>query len=252
MEADELLSEKPIGLGDVEPGIAFIDSMLRKWGTPMNFRSEFEAEFIDDEDAALPWDWLIACVDSERTYDYLDFDKPQEGVFYGGVDFGKKMSRSVITVGRSEKFNGRMVTNLVYCKMFDLNTPYGVVLAHMKVLSERWRTFARWNVDQTGVGESIIEDIAKIGLRRVEGILLSAPKEKEIVGVARQNYLDLKVLLPYDQWLLQELNRQRVELGKVKGDEHYPKPEQGNDVFWSHNLMLFAARESQRTGAVAV
>lgn len=248
-EADDKLELHPIELHDKEGGIAFIDGVLKKWGTPMNFRSEFEAEFIDDEDAALPWQWLINCVDVNRTYDYLPFESMQEGVFYGGVDFGKKVNNSVVVVGRIENHNGQRVVNVVHTKVFDLNTPYGVVIAYMRVLNERWHV-RQWLCDQTGVGESVMEDVHKV-MRNAEGILLSAPKEKEVVQQVRQAYLDLRMRIPYDQWLLQELNRQRVELGKVKGEEHYPKPPQGNDVFWAHNLMVFCARE-QRSGVAAV
>ncbi len=248
MEAQ--LAKHPNALSDAEVGIMLIDKVLKEFGTPTLFRSEFEAEFIEDEDAALPYDWLVACIDSDRSYDWLPFERPAEGVFYGGIDFGKKMSHSVITVGRVEQHNGARVVNLVHSKVFDFDTPYGVVLGYAKVLNERWHTFAKWLGDQTGVGEYIIEDGKKL-VRTLEGVTLSSPMEHEVISYVRQQYLDHKVLLPYDQWLLEELNRQRIELTK-EGKEKYPKPQAGNDVFWSHNLCLYAARQEKRGGAAAV
>jgi len=53
---------------------------------------------------------------------------------------------------------------------FPLETSYGAVIGYMKRLQDDWRTVRSIYADKTGVGDYIVEDVERSGLRNVVGV----------------------------------------------------------------------------------
>jgi phage FluMu gp28-like protein len=163
-----------------------------------------------------------------------------KGPFWIGVDLGKKVDFSVIAVVTKESD----LVRLVYYKRWPLETPYSTVIGSIKIISERLRNVQRILVDQTGVGEYIVEDMKKGRLRNVEGVMLSLPMKQEILGHLKQLMQDQRFTYPFDVDLTTELNVERFELTKT-GQIMLSHPEgTHDDILWAVALAVYATRQA--------
>jgi hypothetical protein len=209
------------------------------------FMREYEAEFVEDADSYLPQDLIARCTDPDLEYwSFEDIVRGRE--LYGGLDLGKKMDHSVYVV--VEKIDEEL--KLRHLKHFPLETSYASIIGYVKITSERWQTLYRVSVDQSGVGEYIVEDMVRAGIPNVEGITLTMPKKEEILSYLKQQMLQTKLKIPYDQELIAELNIEKYELTK-DGHIRFSHPEgTHDDRLWALALAAYASR-TKSTGVVA-
>jgi phage FluMu gp28-like protein len=166
------------------------------------------------------------------------------GPYYLGVDLGKKVDFSVIAVATK---HGDQV-RLVYYKRWPLETPYASVIGSVKVISEKLHNVVKILVDQTGVGDYIVEDMKNSGLRNVEGVMLSLPVKQEILGHLKQLMQNQLFTYPFDVDLSGELNVERFELTKT-GQIQFSHPEgTHDDILWAVALAVYASRMPDTTG----
>jgi phage FluMu gp28-like protein len=159
------------------------------------------------------------------------------GEFFAGVDLAKKEDFSVVAVLRKDEDAFR----LVHLNVFPQGTEYVGVINYLKALSERLMTIHRFLVDQTGVGEAVLEQ-AKKTVPNVEGVVLTAPSKQEILGYLKLMMQEKRVLFPYELDFLQELNVERFELTK-SGQIQFSHPGgTHDDRFWAFALAVFATK----------
>ncbi|MDH5363513.1 MAG: terminase family protein [Aigarchaeota archaeon] len=245
-------------------------------GDPARWKREMLCEWTEDLNVWLPTSLITLAQDS--TLDYLSAAAPLKGEFYIGVDFGKHVDFSVVAV--IEKLNGHLY--LRHCHQFPLETSYGAVIGYMKRLQDNSRNVWAVYADKTGVGDYIVEDMERGGLRNVTGInFTDASKESMATCLKEQmrraacptcgwmGYVDtlegewrttcpkgcrteegadakLRSLLhiPYDPDLYHELNVERFELGKT-GKILFNHPEgTHDDRFWAVALAVYAAEQA--------
>jgi hypothetical protein len=162
------------------------------------------------------------------------------GDFYAGVDLAKKEDFSVIAILRRDPDAFR----LIHLKVFPQGTEYVAVTNYMKALGERLKTIHKFLVDQTGVGEAVLEEARKTlrGIADVEGVVLTAPAKQEILGYLKLMMQEKRVLFPYELDFLQELNVERFELSK-SGQILFSHPSgTHDDRFWAFALAVFATK----------
>jgi phage FluMu gp28-like protein len=165
------------------------------------------------------------------------------GDFYAGVDLAKKEDFSVVAVLRKDEDAFR----LIHLNVFPQGTEYVGVINYLKALSERLKTVHRFLLDQTGVGEAVVEQ-AKKTVPNLEGVILSAPAKQEILGYLKLMMQEKRVLFPYELDLLQELNVERFELTK-SGQIQFSHPSgTHDDRFWAFALAVYASRVPDTTG----
>ena len=165
------------------------------------------------------------------------------GIFYAGVDLAKKEDFSVVAVIRRDEDALR----LIHLNVFPQGTEYVGVINYLKALSERLRTIHRFLLDQTGVGEAVVEQ-AKKTVPNLEGIVLTAPSKQEILGYLKLMMQEKRVLFPYELDFLQELNVERFELTKA-GQIQFSHPDgTHDDRFWAFALAVFASRTPDLRG----
>jgi len=233
--------------GPVEEGLIpteFIEVQRRSISSE-RFMREYEAEFVEDADSYLPQDLIARCTDPDLEYwSFEDVVRGRE--LYGGLDLGKKQDHSVYAV--VEKIDDEL--KLRHLKHFPLETSYASIIGYVKITSERWQTLYRVSVDQSGVGEYIVEDMVRAGIPNVEGITLTMPKKEEILSYLKQQMLQTKLKIPYDQELIAELNIEKYELTK-DGHIRFSHPEgTHDDRLWALALAAYASR-TKSTGVVA-
>lgn len=169
---------------------------------------------------------------------------------------------------------------LVHMKQFPLGTAYASVIGYIKVLCEKLQGVSRILVDQTGVGEYIVEDMISGGISGVEGVVLTVPKKQEVLGNLKSametghcvkcgrsypSVLETKqcvecrdpegkpvpvrplLAVPYDPDLIAELNVERFELTK-SGQVQFSHPDgTHDDRLWALALAVYAARTAEVT-----
>ena len=59
---------------------------------------------------------------------------------------------------------------LCHLNRFALDTPYGTVIGYLRRLQDNWDRLASIYADQTGVGDYIVEDMKRSGIRNVTGV----------------------------------------------------------------------------------
>jgi len=162
---------------------------------------------------------------------------PTEEHFYAGVDLAKKGDFSVVAVLRKDEDAFR----LVHLNLFPQGTEYVGVINYLKALSERLKMIHRFLLDQTGVGEAVLEQ-AKDTVPNIEGVILTAPGKQEILGYLKLMMQEKRVLFPYELDFLQELNVERFELTK-SGQIQFSHPSgTHDDRFWAFALAVYATR----------
>jgi phage FluMu gp28-like protein len=136
---------------------------------------------------------------------------------------------------------------LVYYKRWPLETPYASVIGSIKVISQKLGGVVKILVDQTGVGEYIVEDMKSSGLRNVEGVTLTLPVKQEILGHLKQLMQNRLFTYPFDVDLSGELNVERFELTKT-GQVQFSHPEgTHDDILWAVALAVYASRQPDTT-----
>lgn len=159
------------------------------------------------------------------------------GNFYAGVDLAKKEDFTVVAVLRKDPDAFR----LIHLKIFPQGTEYVGIISYLKALSERLKTIHKFLLDQTGVGEAVVEQ-AKKTVPNLEGIVLTAPSKQEILGYLKLIMQEKRVLFPYELDFLQELNVERFELTK-SGQIQFSHPSgTHDDRFWAFALAVFATK----------
>jgi len=159
------------------------------------------------------------------------------GSFYAGVDLAKKEDFSVVAVLIRDEDAFR----LIHLNVFPQGTEYVGVINYLKALSERLRTIHRFLVDQTGVGEAVLEQAQKT-VPNVEGVALTALQKQDILGYLKLTMQERRVLFPYELDFLQELNVERFELSK-SGQIIFSHPDgTHDDRLWAFALAVFATK----------
>ncbi|MCJ7572898.1 terminase family protein [Candidatus Bathyarchaeota archaeon] len=262
--------------GPLSPDIVeMIEKQLA--GDPARWRREMLCEWTEDLNVWLPTSLITLSQDS--ALEYLDATEPARGEFYIGVDFGKHQDYSVVAV-LNKRVNH---LHLIHCHQFALETSYGAVIGYIKRLQDNWKNIRAVYADKTGVGDYIVEDMQRGGLRNVEGINFTETSKEEMATCLKEqmrsavcprcgwtgyvdtlegewrttcpqgcrsgegNPVNLRPLLhvPYDGELFHELNAERFELGKT-GKILFNHPEgTHDDRFWAVALAVYAAEQAK-------
>jgi hypothetical protein len=241
-------------------------------GDPSRWKREMLCEWTEDTNTWLTTSLIALAQDHELELVKKLDDKVIKGNLYIGVDFGKHLDHSVVAV--LDVRGGHKY--LIHLKQFPLETPYGSVIGYMKLIQDHWQTVRAIYADKTGVGEYVVEDMLKGGLRNVEGINFTDTSKEAMATALKESMLKAECLkcgwtgyiedggewrttcpkgcrdeettvpirpelhLPYDIDLFNELNVERFELSKT-GKLLFRHPEgTHDDRFWALALAVYA------------
>ena len=222
----------------------FLDEMRHNM-TKEAFLMEYEAEFVEALNSYFPQDLIRKCVElaqklSVDLYGSLEAPFPS-GDYYAGVDFGKLADYSVIMVLKREGD----VLKLVYMHQFPLETPYTQVIGHL-VRAHQKLKFRKVLVDQTGVGEPVLEEIRNQGLGNVEGVKFTIQTKEELLSSLKIIMEQSRLAIPYQRQLCTQINEQQYAYSK-SGHLQFSHPANTHDdMLWALALSVYAAREPPR------
>ncbi len=228
------------------------------------FQREYECRWTIDTDSWLTMDLINCCLDPDL--DFWNFeDKHTDAELYAGLDLGKKVDYSVLTV--LERKAEHLYVRLV--KVWPLETAYSSIVGYIKVLSERWKTIFRICVDITGQ-EAAAEMFERAGIPGYEGVkftqgikesmatLLKQEMQKGLEKDAAGKWAGTSMFhIPYpeDKKLVREivaqLNAEKFEHTPQGRIRFYHPENTHDDIFWSMALACWAARrEASSTGGI--
>jgi phage FluMu gp28-like protein len=209
------------------------------------FLMEYEAEFVEALNSYFPQDLIRKCVELAQKlgvelYGSLEAAFPS-GDYYAGVDFGKLQDYSVITVLKREGD----ILKLVYMYQFPLETPYSQVIGHLVRAHQKFK-FRKVLVDQTGVGEPVLEEIRNQGLGNVEGLKFTVQTKEELLSNLKIAMEQNRLAIPYHRQLCTQINEQQYAYSK-SGHLQFSHPENSHDdMLWSLALSCMAGKELPR------
>jgi phage FluMu gp28-like protein len=166
---------------------------------------EYELKYLDEASAWLPYE-LISTVEDEGAG--LGRDSYQGGVCYVGRDIGRRVDLHVITVLEE----------------------VGDVLWERERIEQKRKTFAEMDeafddvmefyrvgracIDQTGMGEKVVEDAQRRYGSRVEGVLFTASSKLVMASQGKERFEDRTVRIPMgDQPYRADLHKLRKVAG---------------------------------------
>jgi len=187
------------------------------------YKMEFEAEFAEAQNCFFSQDLIRECIDPNlELIANLETTIPS-GEYFGGCDFGKLEDYSVIVVLKRE---GDLL-KLAYLYEFPLNTPYMNVIGHLARANQKFK-FQKLLVDQTGVGEIVLEELKEQGVQNVEGITFTAQAKEAILTALKLVMEQHRLKMPYNRRLSQQLNEQQYAYNKA-GYLTFSHPEENHD-----------------------
>jgi len=107
-------------------------------------------------------------------------------------------------------------------------------------------------VDQTGVGEPVLEEIRNQGLRNVEGVKFTVETKEELLTSLKIAMEQNRLAIPYHRQLCEQINEQRYEYSK-SGHLQFSHPKNSHDdMLWALSLSCSASTQSPPPGKGAV
>ncbi|MEM3386293.1 MAG: terminase large subunit [Nitrososphaerales archaeon] len=195
----------------------------------VRYRQEYEAQFIDDESTYFPIDLLRGCLG----------DAPQLniGELYGGYDPGGKDSAAAFVVVRC-------VDKYLYVvhSVSKRNISYTQFTAEIADYHKA-NNLTKLSMDQTGLGNPIIEHCKELGLP-VEGVTLTAKMKQEILSELRLQMEKRRLIIPYDTALINALNSITYTRSRIGGYLFDKKSGCTDDLAYALALACWGAKQS--------
>ena len=217
-----------------------------------SWKREMEAQWAEDDDVWLPQSLIVKCIGTIKTcgkdLSLWNDEVGCSGLLYAGLDLGKYHDYSVLCV--VDQVDAKIL--LRFLKIWRTATPYGSVIGYVKMLQDRWGGFGKIKVDQTGIGEYVVEDMKKGGIQNVEGVFFSPQRKQEMASQLKEGMMSEQYFFPHFSWekpypsdYVTELNRERFQLNK-DGTFAFSHPTgTHDDTFWATALAVSGVTRSQ-------
>ena len=209
------------------------------------FRVEYLAEFVEAASCFFSQDLIRGCVDPDLEFMQSLEEPVSAGEYYAGVDFGKLGDYSVVSVLSREKD----LLNLVYLYEFPLGTPYSNVIGHIVRANSKF-VFGKVLVDQTGVGEPVLEELKAMDVENVEGLTFTVKTKEELLTCLKLNMEQKRLKMPYHPRLFGQINQQQYEYSKSGHLSFTHSKGSHDDQLWSLALSCYAATVGREAASV--
>ncbi len=188
-----------------------IDALRAALGDEDAWAQEFELQFLDEASAWLPYE-LISSVEDEGAGNPAFY---RGGPCFIGNDIARRNDLWVAWVLE-------LVGDVLWTREIVTlkNTTFAQQDATLDQLMARYRV-VRLVMDQTGMGEKPVEDAQRrYGAARVEGVVMSAPRQLDLATAAKDAFEDRRLRIPAgDVTLRADLHKLR----KVTGPTGAPR-----------------------------
>jgi phage FluMu gp28-like protein len=207
--------------------------------TELEFKQEYEGEFIEEADVYLTTDLIGKCIDYEL--ELSDRGDPKK-CYIAGIDFAKKHDETVVVLLELED-EVLIVRHISAWSHMDYSNQIGRIAE----LSGNFRIIGG-AADQTGVGEAIIEDLQR-AVPAIKGFRFTQQTKIELAYILRTALEQERLHLPNNRKLILQLNALHYTMSKA-GNLLFESPEgqhTHDDYLWALALAVHAARTTDRS-----
>ena len=198
------------------------------------YAREYLAEFVDDSNAYFPMTLIRSCISDE----ILGID----GELFAGYDPGGKKSYAAFVLVR--RIDDKLYMVYKKCEKGKSYAGFNVELADLY----RKNSFSMF-VDETGLGNPIVEHLKELGME-VNGIQLTNRKKEELLSNLKILMETKKLALPYDEELFNSLNAIEYKRNRVGNFIFEKKQHSHDDLAYALALACLAAREYGVRGVI--
>jgi hypothetical protein len=201
----------------------------------LRYQQEYEAQFVDDINAYYPMTLLRPCIDPELSeiYEIKPFSKG-----YAGYDPGGKQDPAAFIVVNKDKDGYSIKYAKTWLGQGYTTTDFAVAdLCKQMNVQELF-------IDQTGLGDPLIEHLNDIYEReRVNGIFLAPKRRAEILLNLRLLFEQKLIRIPNDRELLANLNCITYEVSHTGSYSFKHRSGTHDDLAYALALAVWTAKE---------
>jgi phage terminase large subunit-like protein len=221
---------------------AFLAEMQQNM-TAEAYKREYLAEFTEAAASYFPQELIRQCIEHAQRialepYTTLEQEIPK-AEYYAGLDLGKLQDHSALAIIQRDQDTFK----LVYTHEFPLNTSYTEVIATTARANHQFH-LQQLLVDQTGIGESILEALNEQATP-AKGATLTQDTKTEILTNLKLTMQQNRLALPYDKRLCEQINDQQYAYTK-NGKLSFSHPQNTHDdQLWALALAVYTAKTEQ-------
>jgi phage FluMu gp28-like protein len=205
------------------------------------YQMEYEAEFTEAQNSYFPQTLIRKSIEQAQKQNLelhtnLEQNYPK-GKYYAGIDFGKLQDHSAIAIVKIED----NTIKLFYMHEFPLETPYTQVIGHLTKANTKLH-LQKILVDQTGVGEPILEEIRNQGINSTEGTKFTPETKEQLLTGLKITMEQEKLAIPYERRLCEQINDQQYAYNKNGHLQFSHPPNSKDDMLWALALAVAASK----------
>ena len=209
----------------------------------MDFRQEYNCEFMADEMAMFPRDLIEECVDSElKNNEYSDSGNP----FFMGVDFAKQVDSTVIVVAEVTKDKKIIIRYIKELKKMPYESESPSIPSQFNILHQVFKTFniQKIKMDSTGVGVKLEEDMTRRFGSRVCGVRFGTVEKESLISNLRLVFEKKQLVIPDNDTLISQLLSLEKHTTPSGMSKYKHIAGKHDDYVWALSLAVDAATTS--------
>src|SRR4030066_284359 len=183
---------------------AFLQEMNRNRPAEA-YKREYLAEFTEAATSYFPQELIRKCIENAQRINLEPFVSLEQEIpkaeYFAGLDLGTLQDHSALAIVQRENDT----LKLVYKHEFPLNTSYTEVIATTARANQKFH-LQKLLIDQSGIGEPILEALREQGIQNAEGTTLTQDTKTEILTNLKLTMEQNRLALPYDKRLCEQTN----------------------------------------------
>jgi phage FluMu gp28-like protein len=125
---------------------------------------------------------------------------------------------------------------------FPLGTEYSTVIQWLLKICKKHDRVVRILIDQTGLGDVIVELARKAGLKQATGEVLTMQKKQEILVFFKEQMQMGNIKISFDRELINQLNLEQYQVTETGQTKFNHPTGTHDDQLWSLALAVYAGR----------
>lgn len=231
----------------IEEGLKVDIKVLRDLMDEDTFAMAYECVFADDDNAFFPVSLIKSCVNYSLSYSIAE----QDALLFSGYDVGRVRDLSVLCgVEKKEDHYWLRILDILNKSTFKEQASH--ILNYMKHYQK-----SIINIDKTGIGLNLAEDITQAHSDRATGVYFTAVSKEHMVKNLKKLFEDKKISIPNDPALIADIHSIKRKAGAKSFLYDSDRNQYGHaDRFWSlalacRDLAVFK-EEIERMGSMVI
>jgi len=205
------------------------------------FAREYEAQFTEAQTSYFPQQLIRQTVElaqQQGIEPITNLEQPAPtGNYYAGLDLGKLQDHSALAIVNIEDNS----IKLLYIHQFPLNTSYTNVIGHLARANQTFH-INKTLIDQTGIGEPILEETQNQNLTNTQGIKFTQQTKQTLLTNLKLLMEQNRLAIPYNPQLCEQINNQQYNYTKNGQLQFTCPPNTHDDMLWALALAAYATR----------